>query len=103
VREEEMIKKNYTKTGKLCRVTFNLPPEVNAKKAFLCGEFNDWSTHSHPMKRHLDGGFSTTVTLPVGREYRFRYLLDGQRWENAWQADAYLPNEFGTEDSVIRV
>jgi len=99
----EMLKKNYTKTGKLCRVTFELPPDVSARKASLCGEFNSWSTQSHPMKRRLDGGFSTTLTLPAGREYRFRFLLDGERWENSWQADDYRPNEFGTEDSVIRV
>jgi len=97
------LKKNYTKTGKLCRVTFMLPPDVSAKKAVVCGDFNDWSTKSHPMKRRTDGSFSTTVTLPAGREYRFRFFLDNERWENAWQADEYLPNEFGTEDSVIRV
>ena len=97
------MKKNYTKTGKLCRVTFVLPSDVSAKKAAVCGEFNDWNAKSHPMKRRTDGSFSTTVTLPAGRDYRFRFLLDGERWENAWQADAYLPNEFGTEDSVVRV
>jgi hypothetical protein len=29
-------------------------------------------------------------------------LLDGERWENDWAADGYAPNNFGTEDSVVK-
>ncbi len=42
-----------------------------------------------------------TVGLDAGRAYRFRYLLDGQRWDNDWAADAYEPNDFGGDDSVV--
>ena len=42
-----------------------------------------------------------TVGLDAGRAYRFRYLLDGQRWDNDWAADVYLPNDFGGDDSVV--
>ena len=42
-----------------------------------------------------------TVGLDAGRAYRFRYLLDGQRWENDWAADAYQPNGFGGDDLVV--
>ena len=55
------------------------------------------------MKKRKDGRWSTTVSLKSGGEYRFRYLLDGVDWENDWDADGYLPNSFGTEDSLIRV
>ncbi len=98
-----MIKKNYSKTGRSCRVTFELPPEVDAQMACLCGEFNEWDERSHPMKRRKDGSFTLTVSLTPGRQYRFRYLLDGERWENDWAADAYLPNPFGSEDSIVEV
>jgi hypothetical protein len=47
------------------------------------------------------GGFSLTVDLGTGRAYRFRYLLDGQRWDNDWAADAYVRNGFGGDDSVV--
>jgi len=30
-------------------------------------------------------------------------LLDGERWENAWQADWYEPNAFGSTNSVVIV
>ena len=56
-----MLKKNYSKTGNICRVTFRLPAEVESEQAHLCGEFNDW------------------------------------------EADQYLPNELGSEDSLVAV
>lgn len=98
-----MIKKSYTKTGRACRVTFAVPSEVEARKVTLCGEFNDWNRKSHPMKRRKDGSFSLTVSLPTGRYYRYRYFLDGKRWENDYAADEYLPNPYGSDDSIIKV
>lgn len=98
-----MLKKTKSKDGKTYRVTFSVPAEVQAENVYLCGEFNTWNESSHPLKRRKDGSFSTTVTLEAGREYRFRYLLDGERWENDWEADAYLANDFGSEDSVVRL
>jgi hypothetical protein len=50
-----------------------------------------------------DGGFSITLILSAGYNYRFRYMLDGQRWENDWAANDYVPNHFGTEDSVLQL
>jgi hypothetical protein len=55
------------------------------------------------MKQLKDGSYSVTVSLDPGQSYRFRYLLDGQRWENDWDADAYVANQYGTEDSLITV
>lgn len=98
-----MLKKNYSKTGEVCRVTFKLPADVEAKTAILAGEFNEWSVEEKPMKRLKDGSFSQTISLDAGTSYRFRYLLDGERWENDWEADAYWANEHGTEDSVVTV
>ena len=82
-------------------VTFTLDPRVGAQTAAVCGEWNDWSAGADVMRRDAEGGFSLTVDLEAGRAYRFRYLLDDQRWENDWAADAYLPNSFGGDDSVV--
>lgn len=98
-----MLSKTYTKTGRSCRVTFEVPAEVQARKVALAGEFNDWNTAAHPMKKRKDGCFSVTVSLKPGSDYRFKYLVDGQHWENDWAADAYVSNTFGTEDSVVTV
>lgn len=98
-----MINKEYTKTRRSCRVTFELPAEVNATDAMLVGEFNDWNTSSTRMKKRPDGGFAATISLKPGTEYRFRYLLDGERWENDHAADRYVPNAHGSDDSVVVV
>jgi hypothetical protein len=55
------------------------------------------------MKKLKDGSFSVTVSLKAGQSYRFRYRLDNDRWENDWEADDYLPNQLGTDDSVVAV
>ena len=98
-----MLKKTYAKTGRTCRVTFKLPTEVEAENALLVGDFNGWSDAASPMKRLRDGSFSATVSLEAGQEYRFRYLLDNQRWENDWAADAYQANPYGSDDSIVAV
>ena len=45
--------------------------------------------------------FRTAVGLRASRRWRFRYVLDGERWENDWAADDYLPNSHGADDSVV--
>ena len=96
-----MARKTLSKGGKTARVTFELPAEVDAETAAVVGDFNDWSTDATPLTRRKDGRFSVTVSLPAERSYRYRYLLDGSRWENDWEADAYVANDHGSEDSVL--
>ena len=96
-----MLKKSYSKTGQSCRVTFKLPAEAGAETAQLCGEFTDWQEKAKPMKLLKNGDFSLTLSLPASQSYRFRYLLDGERWENDWQADGYIANGYGSEDSLV--
>jgi 1,4-alpha-glucan branching enzyme len=97
------MKKTYAKTKRVCRVTFAVQPAGQVETVALCGEFNDWNPATHPMKRRKDGRFSVTLSLRAGQQYRFRYVLDGERWVNDPTADAYMPNPFGSEDSVIQV
>jgi 1,4-alpha-glucan branching enzyme len=98
------MNKSYLKTKKsTVKVTFELPPDVQAKEAAVVGEFNNWDPSATPMKRKKDGSFSVALNLESGKEYRYKYYLDGQRWENDPQADAVAPNIFGTQDSVLVV
>ena len=99
--------KNYAKTTKKCKVTFELPIEatVGVKKVALVGDFNNWDESATMMKRNKESGlFTASLSLDVGKEYQFRYLLDGERWENDWSADKYVPSSFGgIENSVVIV
>lgn len=84
-------------------VVFVLPADVEATTVALCGEFNDWAENDIYLSRDIDGTWQTTIALDPGRSYRYRFLLDGERWENASEADEYVPNPFGTVDSVVIV
>lgn len=98
-----MPRKTYSKTGRYCRLTFKLPVDESIQTVALCGEFNDWDPKSHPMVRRKDGSFSLTLSLPAGKQYRYRYLLNGDRWENDPAADGYMQNLYGSDDSLINV
>lgn len=82
---------------------FILPDKVDAESVALHGDFTKWEKKPLKMKHYKDGNFKVSVLLKPGKQYRFRYLLDDERWENDWQADAYAPNEFGSEDSIVKV
>jgi 1,4-alpha-glucan branching enzyme len=98
-----LILKEYTKTGRSCRVTFELPSDLEADTVVVLGDFNDWDPNAKPLKRRKDGSYATTLSLKPGAEYRFRYLVDGERWVNDDCADRLEPNRYGSEDSVISV
>ena len=94
-----MIIKKYSQDKKKCRVTFKIPADLASEKVQLYGEFNNWV--GQKMTKQKSGSFSLSITLLAGRKYQFRYLLDGDRWENEPRADGYIPNPFGSEDSVL--
>ena len=99
------IEKKYLKARPACKVTFFLPKEAAAGAEAVCvlGDFNSWSPDAHPLKRLATGDFSVTLELETGRSYRFRYVIDGWKYENDWFADRYEPNPYGGEDSVVDV
>ena len=95
-----MPKKTPAKNGSTAKVTFELR-EVDAEAVHVAGDFNDWSLNDTPLNKRKDGRVSTTLTLPAGRAYRYRYVRDGDRWTNDSDADRYEPNDHGSEDSVL--
>lgn len=100
--QEKGFTKKYLNNGK-CKVTFRLPRAAapDAQQVTMAGEFNNWDATAAPMTRLKNGDFKLTLDLDAGREYRFRYLIDGNRWENDWCADRYVRNEYGADDSVV--
>lgn len=99
-----MLKKSYSKTKAVCKVTFALPVEVapDAERVVLLGDFNDWNTSEGSEMKKNTTHFETALELAAGRSYEFRYLIDGKRWENDWDADGYMPSPFaGITNSVL--
>jgi len=96
------ISRHYYDSAR-CRVTFRLLRDNagNAGIAAIVGDFNNWNHTASPMTRLHNGDFAVTLDLDCSRHYRFRYLIDGRRWENDWFADRYEKAENGQKVSVI--
>lgn len=99
------LKKQYNETKTLCKVTFILAKDIvhSANKVTLAGDFNNWDIESIPMKKLKSGEFSVSVDLKKGKEYEFKYLINGKAWLNETEADKLVPNKFQTENSVVIV
>jgi 1,4-alpha-glucan branching enzyme len=97
------VKKQFYEKKPVCKVTFKLTKDIvnSANRVNLAGDFNNWDAESIPMKKLKGGVYTVTVELPKGREYQFKYLIDGSSWVNEKEADKHVPNEFQTENSVV--
>jgi hypothetical protein len=87
---------------KTSKVTFTLPKEAvqNAETVAVLGDFNNWQ-NGVSLTKQKDGSFKTAVELEKGRSYEYRFLINGEKWENDWAAEAYAPTPFGTYNSVV--
>ena len=82
------------------RATFRMRCGVGGHQVCLVGEFNDWSRTANPMT--FDGSaYVAELVIPAGRAYRFRYLVNGERWQIDWGADRFVSNGVGGCDSIL--
>ena len=98
------IKKATLKQNK-CKVNFSIS-SVDGKEfenASLVGDFNNWDAEADKMKKlKKDGSFSIQKTFDEGKEYQFKYLLDGKVWMNELEADKQVASGYvGYENSVL--
>jgi 1,4-alpha-glucan branching enzyme len=100
------ITKKYLSNNEICRVNFTLPPGLSktVETANVVGDFNNWDTHANPMKRRKNGHFALSLELPAGKEYQFRYLIDGNIWETDLKADELAATNFPDQyNSVLKL
>ncbi len=99
------LEKRNLKSRPVTKVTFRLPRAVapDAEKVHLVGDFNEWRTDATPMARLKNGEFKVSLDLETGREYRFRYLIGDDTWENDWDADKYVPSGVTAEENSVVV
>jgi len=67
----------------------------------VVGDFNAWNGEAHPMKKNKAGVWKLAVEIPAG-EYQFRYLVDKGQWVND-DSTTYVPNSFGTVNSIVEI
>ncbi|MEY4203763.1 MAG: hypothetical protein RL013_1466 [Bacteroidota bacterium] len=94
--------KSEVKVASKVKITFELPLEAvqHAETVAVLGDFNNWQEGA-PLKKQKDGSFKATLELEKGRTYEYRFLINGEKWENAWNAESYKPTPFGTYNSVV--
>ena len=95
-----MLQKKYLEGDKV-EVTFRMPPLDGVVELYLCGDFNGWAVNAVPLMQESDGEWVATLVLDAGTSYRFRYYDNQGTWHNDWEADSYVPNDYGSEDSVL--
>ncbi|MFT4031744.1 MAG: isoamylase early set domain-containing protein [Siphonobacter sp.] len=99
------LSKQFLKSKPVCKVTFSVPAEsINgAKNVSVVGEFNSWDAEATPLKKQKDGSFKGTVELATGKEFEFRYLVDGAIWLDETEADKYAPSGVSFDKNSVVV
>ena len=67
----------------------------------VAGQFNDWNTASHPLKRGKDGMWKTRIRLAPG-QYEYKFFVDGD-WSQDAPSESRVMNSFGTYNRIIEV
>lgn len=97
-----MIKTTKKAKDGMVKVTFQLPADAARQSVAIVGDFNGWDAQKDPMKLNKKNRtWSKTLQLEAGREYQFRYFIDGSQWQNEEQATRQVPNPYGTTNAVI--
>ena len=100
------IEKKYLKTKPVCKVKFVLEKERAGSRGSvsILGTFNDWQEESAvQMRKQRSGSFAAEISLEPGKEYAFRYLMDGTTWANDSSADKYVPSNVCEEENSVVV
>jgi 1,4-alpha-glucan branching enzyme len=83
---------------KQVKLTCQVP---DAQSVSLAGDFCDWQTDRYQLKGDPKGLWIAKIMLPPGR-YEYRFVVDGE-WLNDPNCAERTPNQFGSENCVLRV
>jgi 1,4-alpha-glucan branching enzyme len=97
------IKRTFQANKRNYKLTFSLPVSAatNASEVQLLGDFNNWDPTSAPIMKKGKEEYSIQIELASPNTYQFRYLIDGNRWQNDFSADSYVPSPFGGADNSV--
>ncbi|MEW5846885.1 MAG: glycogen-binding domain-containing protein [Bacteroidota bacterium] len=77
---------------------FFLPDYDYAKRVYISGSFNAWSTIKTPMQK-IENGWVVSIKLQPGK-YTYKYIVDG-RWIHDPNNKQREKNEHGSYNSVV--
>ncbi len=94
-----MPKKSATKPTRHAKV-FRLK-DSPGRQVFVAGSFNDWQPTQKLTDREGRGVYTCRILLAPG-DYQYKFVVDGE-----WRLDSdnpnFVPNSFGTLNSLLRV
>jgi len=70
-----------------------------ARVVTLTGDFNQWNPKAKPMRRNAGGLWKLTLRLAPG-VYQYKFLVDGERWDEDPLNVHRALNEHGTFNSI---
>jgi 1,4-alpha-glucan branching enzyme len=103
-----MLEEKIYKTKDYNQITFTLSEGLVEKfgdsieTVHLVGEFNDWDPTATPLKESK-GEWKVNLKLDKGKEFQYRFLINGTEWENDWEAHKYVSGNAGEDNSVVVV
>jgi 1,4-alpha-glucan branching enzyme len=96
-----MLKREVVNGSNQVKVTFVIPNIDNQPKISVVGDFNGWDPAANVFVKRQNNTRSVSATVDAGQRYRFRYYVADGGWLNDDSADAYEPNEFGSQNCLL--
>ncbi|MGE0643130.1 MAG: isoamylase early set domain-containing protein [Nitrospira sp.] len=76
--------------------------DPSAHSVAVVGDFNQWNPESKPMKREEGGLWKVKVSLAPGT-YQYKFVVNGERWEEDPLNLQRVMNEHGSYNSIRNV
>lgn len=74
-----------------------------AASVAVAGDFNDWNWAKHRCTRHADGIWRTALPMLATGCYRYKFVIDGTRWQEDPGNGMKEPDEYGGFNSLLYV
>ena len=82
------------------RFTFHDDAATSVK---LVGDFNGWNEKGIELRRSADGAWRTAIPCVAAGRYRYKFLIDGERWVEDPSHGFKTEDGFGGFNSVLAV
>jgi len=73
----------------------------SASNVLLAGDFNNW--HASDFQKQWDGIWKAEIPLPAPGRYRYKFILNGEKWVDDPGNGLKEPDHYGGFNSVVSV